>query len=219
MVRKAFAFLLPLLMAGSAVAVPSPGLPASSQRLVYAVHHSRYGDIGTYSNSVQRAGDATTVTTEAHIKVSILGVVLYRQEVAREEHWDGDQLISFHGVTTVNGKPYELTGEAEGENFVLMSPDGPIVAPASVKIANPWSANVLRGTTLLTPDRGRVENVQMKGGDYRTVTIKGHAMSAKYYEIDRLDGTKRYEVWLDDSGTPVMFSTYNPNGSITFTLS
>jgi len=38
------------------------------------------------------------------------------------------------------------------------------------------------------------------------------------YEIDRLDGQKRYEVWLDGSGTPVMFTTYNPNGTVTFTL-
>jgi hypothetical protein len=217
--RKSFAFLFAILMAGGLVSAPAPGFAAASQRMVYTVHHSRYGDIGTYSNAVERTGDATTVTTEAHIKVSILGVVFYRQDVAREERWNGDRLVFFHGVTTVNGKPYELNGDAEGDRFVLMSPDGPTVAPASVRIANPWSANLLRGDTLLTPDRGRIENVQMKGGEETTVTINGRAMRAKRYEIDRVDGQKRYDVWLDDRGTPVMFTTYNPNGSITFTLS
>jgi hypothetical protein len=219
MLRRTFAFLLPILMASGLIAAPSPGFAAPSQRLVYAVHHSRYGNIGTYSNAVDRTGDATTVRTEAHIKVSILGVVLYRQDAAREERWSGDRLVAFHGVTTVNGRPYELNGAADGDRFVLMSPDGPTVAPASVRIANPWSINVLRGDTLLTPDRGRIENVQMKGGEDTTVTINGRAMSAKRYEIDRLNGQKRYEVWLDDRGTPVMFTTFNPNGSITFTLS
>jgi hypothetical protein len=218
MLRRTFAFLLPILMASGFIATPKPGFAAPSQRLVYAVHHSRYGNIGTYSNAVDRTGDATTVTTEAHIKVSILGVVLYRQDAAREEHWSGDRLVSFHGVTTVNGKPYELNGAAEGDRFVLMSPEGPTVAPASVRIANPWSVNVLRGDTLLTPDRGRIENVQIKGGEDTTVTINGRAMNAKRFEIDRLNGQKRYEVWLDDRGTPVMFITYNPNGSITFML-
>ena len=195
-----------------------PALSASPERMVYRVQHSRYGNIGTYSNAVEKAGNVTTVTTEAHILVSVLGVVLYRQEIARQERWNADRLVSFHGVTTVNGKAYELTGSADGDHFVLMSPNGPIVAPASVRIANPWSADVLRGDTLLTPDRGRLENVQVKTTEETSLAINGRATRTKHYEINRLDGTKRYEVWLDDQGTPVQFITYNPNGMVTFTL-
>ena len=195
-----------------------PALSASPERMVYRVQHSRYGNIGTYSNAVEKAGNVTTVTTEAHIAVSILGVVLYRQDVARQERWNADRLVAFHGVTTVNGKSYELTGNADGDRFVLMSPDGPIVAPASVKLANPWSADVLRGDTLITPDRGRIENVQVKGGEETSLAINGRPTRTKHYEINRLDGTKRYEIWLDDQGTPVQFITYNPNGMVTFTL-
>jgi hypothetical protein len=87
-----------------------------------------------------------------------------------------------------------------------------------VKIANPWSPDVLRGNTILTPDRGRMENVQVKGGEDASVELKGRTASAKRYEIDRLDGQKRYEIWLDDRGTPVKFTLYNPNGNVTFTL-
>ena len=195
-----------------------PAWSASSDRMVYRVQHARYGNIGTYSNAVEKAGNLTTVTTEAHILVSILGVVLYRQDIARQERWNADRLVAFHGVTTVNGKPYELTGNADGDRFVLMSPDGPIVAPASVKLANPWSADVLRGDTLITPDRGRIENVQVKGGEEASLAINGRATRTKHYEINRLDGTKRYEVWLDEQGTPVQFTTNNPNGMVTFTL-
>ena len=195
-----------------------PAWSASSDRMVYRVQHARYGNIGTYSNAVEKAGTLTTVTTEGHIAVSILGVVLYRQDIARQERWNADRLVAFHGVTTVNGKPYELTGNADGDRFVLMSPDGPIVAPASVKLANPWSADVLRGDTLITPDRGRIENVQVKTPQEASLSINGRATRTKHYEINRLDGTKRYEIWLDDQGTPVQFITYNPNGTVTFTL-
>ncbi len=199
------------------LAAPS-GAQEPAQRLVYTVHHSRYGDIGTYANALQKSGDATTVTTDAHFLVSILGVVLYRQDVSRQEHWSGDRLMSFHGVTTVNGRTLEMTGAAEGDSFVMMTPQGDVVAPASVKLANPWSPAVLRGTTLLTPDRGRMENVTVKKGEAGAVAINGHNMQVKRYEIDRLDGSKRYEVWLDGTGIPVMFSVYNPDGAITFTL-
>src|ERR1700694_1488364 len=118
-------FLVSLL--GSMLIESVPALSASPERMVYRVQHSRYGNIGTYSNAVEKAGNATTVTTEGHILVSVLGVVLYRQDITRQERWTADRLVSFHGVTTVNGKSIELTGSADGDRFVLMSPDGPIV--------------------------------------------------------------------------------------------
>ena len=210
-------FVVSLLL-GPMLVESAPALSASPERMMYRVQHSRYGNIGTYSNAVEKAGNATTVTTEGHIAVSVLGVVLYRQDIARQERWNADRLVAFHGVTTVNGKSIELTGSADGDRFVLMSPDGSIVAPASVRIANPWSADVLRGDTLLTPDRGRIENVQVKTTEETSLAINGRATRAKHYEINRLDGTKRYEVWLDDRGTPVQFITYNQNGMITFIL-
>jgi len=212
--------VLGLLLAtlGLGLVVESSPAGAATQRLTYRVQHSRYGTIGTYTNAIDTNGSATTVKTEAHIKVGLLGVTFYRQDVDRQERWDAGRLVGFHGVTTVNGHAYELNGAADGDRFVMNSPEGPIVAPASVKLANPWSPEVLRGDTLLTPDRARVENVQIKGGEETSVAIDGRQTRAKRYEIDRLDGTKRYEVWIDGRGTPVMFTTYNPNGSITFTL-
>jgi hypothetical protein len=127
-------------------------------------------------------------------------------------------LVAFHGVTTVNGKPMEMTGAAQGDQFVMMGPEGDVIAPAAVKLANPWSPDVLRGKVLLTPDRGRMEDVEVKPAKEAMVAINGKQMRTMRYEIDRVDGEKRYDVWMDDSGTPVMFTTYNPNGTVTFTL-
>jgi hypothetical protein len=218
MSRPILTFALLMAVTAGPIAQAAPAPSANPQRLAYTIHHSRYGAIGTYSNAVEKTGDGTTVTTEAHIRVSIIGVILYRQDVARQERWKDDRLVSFHGVTTVNGHALELTGAAQGDRFLLMSPEGEIVAPANVRLANPWSPDVLHGDTLLTPDRGRVEKVQVKGGEETSVPIAGRAVRAKRYEIDRLDGQKRYEVWLDERGTPVMFTSYTMDAAITFTL-
>jgi hypothetical protein len=219
MLHKGMEFRIALsLIAMALMAAAATPAQAAPQRLVYTVQHSRYGNIGTYSNAVEKTGDTTTVMTDAHIQVSILGVVFYRQDASRQERWTGNRLMSFHGVTTVNGKPFEMTGAAEGDRFVMMSPDGDIVTPAGVRIANPWSPEVLRGNTILTPDRGRVENVRVKDGEEASLSINGRSTMAKRYEIDRLDGQKRYEIWMDARGTPVRFMVYNPNGSLTFTL-
>ena len=48
--------------------------------LRYRVKHAIYGDIGTYSNTVDQTGDVTTVLTEAHFKVSLLGIVVHRED-------------------------------------------------------------------------------------------------------------------------------------------
>jgi hypothetical protein len=205
------------LIAATIVAAASPAQSAP-QRMVYTVQHSRYGNIGTYSNAVEKTGDTTIVVTDAHIQVSLLGIVFYRQDASRQERWTNNRLMAFHGVTTVNGKSFEMTGAAQGGSFVMMSPDGDIAAPAGVRIANPWSPEVLSGNTIMTPDRGRVENVRVKDGEASSVSINGRNTMAKRYEIDRLDGQKRYDIWMDERGTPVKFITYNPNGSVTFTL-
>lgn len=188
------------------------------QRFVYTIEHSRYGRIGTYTNTIEKTGGDTTVGTEVHIAVSLLGVVLYRQDASRKERWSGDRLVFFHGVTTVNGHSLELDGAADGDRFVLMAPEGEVVAPADVRLANPWSPLVIHGGTMITPDRGQLESVLIKGGEPATISLGAREVSAKRYEIDRLDGEKRYEVFLDDRGTTVMFNVFNPDGIVTFTL-
>lgn len=202
--------ILPLIAAAPAA--------AEVRTLTYDVRHPVYGRIGTYTNVVDRSGNSATIMTDARIRVSIMGVVLYRQDISRTEHWQDGRLVSFQGLTTVNSEKLEVDGMADGDHFIVMSPSGTVNAPATVKLANPWSPEVLKGDAILTPDRGRLESVRIVPSEESTIPIEGKMVQARRYEVDRTDGTKRYEVWLDGSGTTVMFRVYNRNGVITFTL-
>jgi hypothetical protein len=202
---------------GAALTSAAGAAPAA-QKFVYSVHHSRYGNIGTFTNTVVRDGDETTVTTEIRIAVSIFGVTLYRQDASRKEQWSGDRLVSFHGVTTTNGNAIELDGSAQGDQFVLRTPNGETVAPASVRLANPWSPGILGGNFLFTPDRGRLDEVRVSGGDPATFNVAGHPVKAKKYGVYLLDGRKKYEVDLDERGRPVQFVLFNPDATVTFSL-
>jgi Family of unknown function (DUF6134) len=207
-----------LFLVLASLAAPQAGMAAESRKLVYDVYLSRFGTIGTYTNSVESKGDDTIVTTEARIRVSLAGFTLYQQDATRQETWFDGRLVSFRGMTTTNGRSYELSGAAEGENFVLNSPQGSVLAPASVRIANPWSPEVLRGAVLFTPDRGRLEHVEVSEGLPETLTLDGRGVATRRYEITRDDGEKRYEIWMDDRGTPVKFHLYNRYGTVIFTL-
>ena len=188
-------------------------------RMVYRVQHSKYGDVGTYTNMIEKNADTTTVNTQGRIKVSFLGIPAYSQAFDRVERWQGSRLVNFHGVTTDNGKRIEVTGIVDGDHFVVTTPTGTVSAPANVKLANPWSDALLSADTIVTPEEGSVEKVSVSGGESAPLTINGRSIDTRHYQIQRQGGPKRFEVWLDGEGIPVRFADVSPTETITFNLS
>lgn len=194
---------------------PAALAAAAPMQLTYRVTHSTFGEIGTYINTIEPTSSGTTVLTRAHFVVKMLGVKLYSEDAERTERWRGNRLVSFQGVTSKGNASTAVKGEAEGNNFVISSPQGTIDAPATVHPANPWSPNFLDSHTMMRPDTGRLERVSISGGQETTVTIDGAPVRAQKYEVD---GSSRYTVWLDGQGVPVMFIVDDNSGKVTFTL-
>ena len=61
------------------------------------------------------------------------------------------------------------------------------MAPADVKLANPWSETVLKGAAMLTPDRGQLEDVTIRPAEMTELAINGSKVRARRYEIARSD--------------------------------
>jgi hypothetical protein len=200
--------LVGLGAAGSAVA-------EAPAQFVYKVNHSRFGDIGTYTNTVEPSRDGTTVQTKAHFEVKMLGIRMYHEDAQRTEKWQGNRLVSFHSVTDKGDGAAEVKGEARGNNFVITSPQGTITAPASVHPANPWSSNFVRSNTMMRPDSGKVEQVRVGSGQETAVKVDGTTIPAVKYEVD---GATKYTVWIDGRGVPVMFTVDDDTGKVTFTM-
>ncbi len=192
-----------------------PAAAATPLQLTYRVTHSVFGNIGSYINTVEPTNGGTTVRTRAHFEVKMLGVNLYREDAQRTEHWQGNRLISFSGVTSKGDQSMVVKGEARGNSFVITSPQGTITAPATVHPANPWSANFLASSTMMRPDDGKVERVRVSGGAETVVDIDGKPVRAQKYDIH---GDTSYTVWLDSQGVPVMFVADDDSGKVTFTL-
>lgn len=191
---------------------------AAQYRLDYRVSHSLYGDIGTYSNVVESDGDSTTVTSALDVKVSILGLVGYRRDARRVETWMGDRLIDFQATSHLNGKTVVLSGAAKGDEFVLTTAHGKVRAPASIRIANPWTTSTLNGDTILLPDEGLIKKVRLTDAGETSVTIRARNVRVREYDIGLIGAAKHYQVWFDAVGTPVMFRVFDSDGICTFTL-
>jgi len=208
--------IVPILALGASNVALAANAPAKEQ-LIYTVQHSKYGKIGTYTNTIEHQGDITNVTTTAKLTVLVLGVNMYRQDISRHETWRGNRIIDFHGVTTENGKTIELSGKAEGNHFAMMTPNGRTTAPADVRVANPWSRQAVDGNAMLTLDRGRLETVTVASKAQATLNIGHRPVRTERIQVLRNGGASRYEVWLDEKGTPVQFSIVGED-TVTFKL-
>jgi len=75
MIGRAFAVRIPTVVAliVLAAAMVMPALPAAAapQTLAYEVQHPTYGKIGTMTNTIEKSGEQTTVTTDGRIPASI----------------------------------------------------------------------------------------------------------------------------------------------------
>src|SRR5260370_20004022 len=168
----------PILLACDVLGAALVAGPARAAREVYAyrVVHPTYGDIGTYTNVVDRAGDDTNVQTELKIAVKAIGIVLYREEARRAEHWRNDRLVSFESVTVTNGNKLEVHGEARDNGFAITTPSGTVVAPSNVHPSNPWSAMVLSTDYMMATKTGRLSHGPVSGGHEETRALHGHTL-------------------------------------------
>jgi hypothetical protein len=192
-----------------------PAAAEAPAQFTYRVTHSRFGEIGTYTNTVEPSRDGVTVQTRAHFEVKMLGVRMYREDADRTERWQGNRLVSFRGVTDKGDGPAEVKGEARGNSFVIISPQGTTTAPWSVHPANPWSSNFVHSNTMMRPDTGKLEQVRVGAGQETAVNIDGASIPAVKYDVD---GSTKYTVWLDGRGVPVKFLVDDDTGKVTFTL-
>jgi hypothetical protein len=187
----------------------------TARQLHYRVEHPVFGDIGTYTNTIEPAGHTTMIRTSVHLRVTALGVVLHREDAERTERWQDDRLVDFHGSTTINGEVIEVKGEARGDSFIITSPLGSVAAPATIRPSNPWSSGFLNSTTMMRTDTGKVEKVRISGGAAAVEKIDGTSVWTREYQVD---GTIRYKVWIDRQNIPVLFTVDDGSGEIYFTL-
>jgi hypothetical protein len=193
----------------------SPARAAGAEQLSYKITHAMFGDIGTYSNTIEPHGDATTVVTRSHIRVKVLGMNVYHEDAQRTEEWRDGRLVSFRSDTRKGDGTMEVSGVARGNQFLISTSQGTVAAPATVHPANPWSANFIASSMMMRPDTGKLEPVSVSGGSAASVKLSDATIPARRYDVN---GQTRYSVWLDGRGVPLKFVVDDDSGKVTFTL-
>ena len=202
------------------LAVATVGGANAAETYSYTVRHPTFGDIGTYTDRVEHDGDQWRIETTVHVAVRVLGVVVHREDARRVEVWRAGRLASFRGLTTTNGKPLEITGEARADGFAVTTSAGTTIAPVDVVPSDPWQA--ARTVTLpptcvmLSTKTGRLASVAASGGQTEQLSIHGAEIPVRHYVFR---GARQQDVWIDAAGIPVRFRSVEGDVPIDFELS
>jgi Family of unknown function (DUF6134) len=208
------------LTAALGLTVVMVGLADAAEIYNYTVRHPTFGDIGTYTDRVEHDGDQWRIETTLHIMVRVLGVVAHREDASRVEIWRAGRLVSFRGLTTTNGKPLEIAGDARADGFAVTTSTGTTIAPIDVMPSDPWQAartETLPPTcVMLSTKTGRLASVVASGGQAEQLSLHGIEISVRHYVFR---GDRQQDVWIDPAGIPVRFRSVESDVPIDFELS
>ena len=208
-----------LIMLGSLTSAAGIPVAAQEQTYSYNVVHSSYGNIGTFTESIDRSGGTTRIDTHVRIAVKILGIVAHRKQSDRTEIFQGHRLVSLTSATVTNGTRLDVRGEAKGDRFVVTSPAGVVEAPGDVAPSDPWMLRDRGVATIVSAETGRIVPTRITGGEPETITLQGATVPTRHFTAR---GKKRqemqHEIWLNDRDVPVKFRILDGGAAIDFIL-
>jgi hypothetical protein len=188
---------------------------AGQKVYTYSVVHPVYGEIGTLTDSVERGPDAMRIESRLRIAVTVLGIVMYRQQCDTTEVMQGNRLVSLQSQSEKDGQHLETQGKAEGGKFVVNGTAGSFTGPANIVPSDPWILEHSGEGTIVYASTGKISKAMVSGGSYETVTVNGASLTARHFTVM---GDIRQDVWLDDRGVPVMFRSVEDGTPIDFVL-
>jgi hypothetical protein len=205
---------------GSGLAMPAPeeiATPALAGQLVYtyAIRHPLYGQIGTFTDTIDRDPEAIRIDGRLRIAVKFLGIVVYRLESDITAIMRDDRLVSLQSATKKGGETLEVRGEAQGDQFVVNATMGSFAGPATSLPSDPFFLTGTGEGTMIFTDTGEIISVQVSGGDHGTVSVNDNSVSARHFVVE---GYTRREIWIDNRGIPVKFRVVEKGTPIDFVL-
>jgi hypothetical protein len=188
---------------------------AQDRAYSYSIVHPFYGTIGTYTEDIARSGGTTRIDSHVRVAVTILGIVVHREEADHVEIFRGDRLVMLQSATTTNGTRINVLGEAQGDHFVVTSPSGVVEAPADVAPSDPWVLKQIGVGTVVSIKTGRIIPTRVTGGEQVTVSLQGVMVATRHFMAH---GERQQEIWLNDQDVPIMFRSVESGTPIDFIL-
>jgi len=191
---------------------------AATRGYVYTVRHAKYGVIGAYNRTVDDGGGEMRARSHLQVRVKIMGITMHRETADQVETWRDGRLAAFQSDTLVNGKDIKVSGQAQSGRFAITSPTGVVMAPPDVAASDPWSFSHTGRGTVVSLRSGKLDQVDVTGGEPERVTVNGAQVTARHYRVSTDTQPDKWEVWLEADGLPVKFRSFDHGAAVDFNL-
>lgn len=170
-------------------------------------------DIGSHELTFRRDGERLDVDVAIDLKVTFLGVALYRYSHRARETWQDGRLTALEAATDDNGTPYKIAGRASADGFILSMGGKETVFPADAFPSSHWNRAWLQGRPLINTQKGEKIAYTITPRGEESVATAGGSISAERFAVA---GDLRKDIWFDAAGRWVKTRFDAPDGSSIF---
>ena len=155
--------------------------------------------VGNYRMTITRKDDGSiTMTGDANIKVTKLGITGYRYTYKGTEVWSGGRLVSFESKTDDDGTKYTVRATAEKNGIRLTVNGNERMVGSDIWITSYWQLPDARrrnkSIPLLDADEGKTLTGAIREVGIEQITVAGQNCNCAHY---RITGPNTVEAWYD----------------------
>jgi hypothetical protein len=140
-------------------------------------------EIGRHRFSLQDAGSAITVRSQAEFDVRLLSFSLYRYAHEAEEQWRNGCLESLEARTESNGRASAVTARAERGELAVTHPRGRERHAGCVMSFAYWDPRILDASRLLNSQTGELTRVEIDALGEEPRVVRGREVRADRHRI------------------------------------
>lgn len=175
---------------------PFDPIAAYGSDIVFDVY--RDGErIGEHRVRFDKTGDTLTADSRFSIRITILGLPLYRYEYTSLGTWRDGHLARLSARVDDDGTISTVDAERGGGELKVRTDGGQSVAPGGIFPTTHWNPGVIGTAQVLNTITGHVNSVRMKALGMENVATGGTHRLARHFAYT---GELETEVWYDMAG-------------------
>lgn len=153
--------------------------------------------------------------SRADFKVKLLFINAYRYKHQADESWQGECLAKLDAHTEENKEKTEVSGQQQGQQFLLEKNGIKQALPACIMTFAYWNPNILKQTRLLNPQNAEYLNVTVTDEGNQAITVKEQTIQAHQYRLTgQYQGKDKLKItlWYDQQQEWVALESVTPEG-------
>ena len=154
-------------------------------------------EIGYHDFVLQGQSEEKKLQSEASFEYRMLFVKLYGYEHQNTETWSGDCLTGIESSTDANGKPFQVSGSLQGDQFILSGSAGEAVLPTCNMSFAYWNPEFLKQERLINVQNGEVLDIEVSEPELTQLEVRGVMQPAWRYLLGA--GELKIELWYSEN--------------------